>query len=103
MNFLYQLDGKKSWKVSIAIVRSLLLSVVTVVLVGLWAFNQQDSKLPYARYYNLLLVTNRSWILTINKDKVFIKNLLENKEMVFKNGLGNIQAAAYNGARTVGR
>ena len=29
------------------------------------------------------------------------KNLLENKEMVFQNGVKNIQAAAYNGARTV--
>jgi hypothetical protein len=27
-----------------------------------------------------------------------LKKLLENKEMVFKNGVMNIQAAAYNGA-----
>ena len=30
-----------------------------------------------------------------------IKNVLENKEMVFKNWVKNIQAAAYNGAGTV--
>ena len=29
------------------------------------------------------------------------KNFLKNKEMVFGNGVKNIQAAAYNGARTV--
>ena len=29
------------------------------------------------------------------------KNLLKNKEIVFQNGVKNIQAAAYNGARTV--
>ena len=32
---------------------------------------------------------------------IFWKNLLENKEMVFKNGVTNIQAAGYNGVRTV--
>ena len=30
-----------------------------------------------------------------------MKNLLKNKEMVFENGVKNIQAAAYNGARMV--
>ena len=34
-------------------------------------------------------------------DKIFWKNLFENKEMDFKNGVKNIQAAGYNGARTV--
>ena len=29
------------------------------------------------------------------------KNVLKNKEMDFKNGVKNIQVAAYNGARTV--
>ena len=29
------------------------------------------------------------------------KKLLKNKKMVFGNGVKNIQAAAYNGARTV--
>ena len=32
-------------------------------------------------------------------DRIFWKNLLENKEMVFKNGVKNIQAVGYNGAR----
>ena len=44
-----------------------------------------------------ILIRNRSWILTIHKDRIFWKNLLENKEMVFKNGVKNIQAAGYNG------
>ena len=38
---------------------------------------------------------------TIDKEIIFWKNLFENKEMVFKNGVKNIQTAAYNGARTV--
>ena len=33
--------------------------------------------------------------------KIFWKNLLKNKEMVFENGVKNIQAVAYNGAHTV--
>ena len=52
-------------------------------------------------HHNLLLITNRSEILTINKDRIFWKNFLENKEMVFKNGAKNIQAAGYNGPRAV--
>ena len=46
------------------------------------------------RHFNLLLITNRSWILAIDNDRIFWKNLLENKEMVFKNGV-------YDGALTV--
>ena len=34
-------------------------------------------------------------------DKIFWKNLLENKEMYFKNGVKNIKATGYNGARSV--
>ena len=34
-------------------------------------------------------------------ERIFFKNLLKNKEIVFENGVKNIQAAAYNGARTV--
>ena len=55
----------------------------------------------YARHHNLPLIRNRSWKLTIHKDRTFWKNLLENKEMVFKNGVKNIQTTSYNGARTV--
>ena len=58
-------------------------------------------KVPYQRHHKLLLITSRSWIQAIHKDRIFWKNLLKNKEMVFENGLKNIQAAAYNGARTV--
>ena len=53
------------------------------------------NNIPYARHHNC------SWILTIQKDWIFWKKLLENKEMVFKNGVKNIQAAAYNGTRMV--
>ena len=34
-------------------------------------------------------------------DRIFSKNLPENKENVFKKWVNNIQTAAYNGARTV--
>ena len=57
--------------------------------------------IPYARHHNPLLIRNRSWILTIHKALIFWKNLLENKEITFQNGVESIQAAAYNGARTV--
>ena len=57
--------------------------------------------IPYARHHNPLLITNRSWILTIHKDRIFRKNLLENKEMVFKNGVKNIQTVGYNGAHGI--
>ena len=36
-------------------------------------------------------------------DRIFWKNLLENKEMVFKNGVKNIQTAGYNGAPTINK
>ena len=39
--------------------------------------------------------------LTKHKDGFFPKNLLENKEMVFKKWVKNKQTAGYNGARTV--
>ena len=35
------------------------------------------------------------------RTKFSVKNLLKNKEMDFENGVKNIQALAYNGARTV--
>ena len=57
--------------------------------------------LLYKRHHNPLLITNRSWILTIIKVRIFWKNLLENKEMVSKNWVKNIQAEGYNGARRV--
>ena len=63
--------------------------------------NQHAKWLPYTRHHKPLLITSRSWIQAIHKDRIFWKNLLKNKEMVFENGVKNIQAAAYNGARTV--
>ena len=48
-------------------------------------------------------ITSRSWIQAIHKDRILLKNLLKNKDMVFENGVRNIQAAAYNGARTLYR
>ena len=48
------------------------------------------------RHHNPLLIRNRSWILTIHKNRIFWKNLLENKEIVFKNRVKNIQTAGYN-------
>ena len=49
--------------------------------------NLMHQTLLYVRHHNLLLIRNRSWKLTIHKDRTFWKNLLENKEMVFKNGV----------------
>ena len=37
----------------------------------------------------------------MHKDRIFPKNLLENKEIDFKNGVKNIQTTGYTGARTV--
>ena len=51
--------------------------------------------------YRMRAIITRSWILAIHKVRIFLKNFLKNKEMVFKNGVKNIQAAAYNGTRTV--
>ena len=48
-----------------------------------------------------LLITSRSWIQAIHKDRIFWKNLPKNKEMVFENGVKNLKAAAHNGASTV--
>jgi len=60
-----------------------------------------QSYIPYARHHKPLLITSRSWIQAINKDRIFWKNLLKNKEIVFENGVKNIQAAGYNGVRTL--
>ena len=43
------------------------------------------SYLPYRRHHNLLLIINRSWILTINKGRIFPKKLLEKQFLTFKN------------------
>jgi hypothetical protein len=57
--------------------------------------------LPYTRHYNQLLIRNRSWIVTIHKDRIFWKNLLEKTFLTFKKWVKNIQTEGYNGARTV--
>ena len=57
--------------------------------------------IPYARPHKPLLVRSHFWIQAIHKGRIFYKNLLKNKEMVFGNGVKNIQASAYNGAHTV--
>ena len=46
-------------------------------------------------HHNLLLKSNHSL------GQNFLKKLLENKEMIFKEWVKNIQTAVYNGARTV--
>ena len=57
--------------------------------------------IPYAHHHKPLLSRSRSWIQAIHKDIIFWTKLLKNKEMVFGNGVKNIQAVAYNGARMV--
>ena len=51
--------------------------------------------------YRTLAIITHSWILTIHKNIIFCKNLLENQGIDFKNGVENIQTAGYNGACTV--
>ena len=53
------------------------------------------------RHHKPLLIKSLSWMQAIHKDRIFWKNLIKNKEMVFGDGVKNIQAAAYNGERTV--
>ena len=48
---------------------------------------------PYARHYNLLLIRNRSQILTIHKAE-------GHSTMNFKKWVKTMQTADYNGART---
>ena len=50
----------------------------------------------HMRHHNPLLHTNHTY-----EQNFLEKNLHENKEMIFKNGVINIEAAAYNGAPTV--
>ena len=52
--------------------------------------------------YRTRAIISRFWIQAIQKDRIFWKKTsLKKKEMVFENGVKSIQAAAYNGARTV--
>ena len=69
-------------------------------MVILLYYNQEN-------YYRTRAIISRSWLEGALEYKPYIwtefsgKNLLKNKEMVFENGVKNIQAMAYNGARTV--
>ena len=60
----------------------------------------------WKRNYRKGAIMNCSWLQTALRYWPYIrtefseKKLLENKEMVFKNGVKNKQVAAYNGART---
>ena len=58
-------------------------------------------QIPYTLHCNPLLIRNRSWIITIHKDKIFWKNLLEKTFLASKKWVKNIQTAGYNGAYTV--
>ena len=57
--------------------------------------------------YRTRAIIGRSWLEAALEYKLYIrtefseKTSLKNKEMVFENGVKNIQAAAYNGVRTV--
>ena len=59
--------------------------------------------------YRTRAIISRSWLQAALVYKPYLrtefsekKTSLKNKEMVIENGVKNIQAAAYNGARTVG-
>ena len=47
-------------------------------------------------HHNPILIRNRSW-----KDRLFWKNLHENKKMVLNKCVKNIQTTGFNGVRTV--
>ena len=61
---------------------------------GSWFSNSSHNFISkyvlYWRHFNPLVITNRSWVLTINKDKIFKKKNLENKEIFFKKQLEKI-------------
>ena len=41
---------------------------------------------PYVRHYNLLLIRNRSWILTIHKARILRDKPLEKTFLTLKSG-----------------
>ena len=55
-------------------------------LLSYFLFHFQPKQIPYARHHKPLLIRSRTWIQAIHKDRIFWKNLLKNKEMVFGNG-----------------
>ena len=60
-----------------------------------WAF----LNILYTCHHIRLLITNRSWILTIHKGRIFWKkNSNEKMFLTFKKWVKNIQTAGYNGA-----
>ena len=65
-----------------------------------WFDANADSKIPYARHYNPLLIINR-WILTVHKVRILRKKDPYKTFLAIKNGVQSIQTAGYNGACTV--
>ena len=45
--------------------------------------------------------TTNAWCPSMSRSKIFLKNVLKNKEIVFKNGVQNKKATAYNCELTV--
>ena len=73
--------------------------IFSTALAGELAKKQQKYKINF-KYRRRAIIT-RSWILNVHKARILWKNILENKEMAFKNGVVNLQAAGYNCTRTV--
>ena len=88
------------WAISISEIHNNICTFVPAQSYDFKKLKVYETKQDYAGHHNLLLITNRSWILTIYKYRIFWKNFLENKETVFKNGVINIQAVSYKGVRT---
>ena len=57
--------------------------------------------IPYTRHYNLLLINNHSWILTVQKARILRKKLLRKSILTFKKWVEKIQTAGHNGTRAV--
>ena len=67
----------------------------------LFGFSVAVLYVPCTRHYNLLLIWNRSWILTVHKVIILQKKSSLKNILAFKNGVKSIQTAAYNGAGMV--
>ena len=66
-----------------------------------FAVQKQGSTLTgWITIYCTCAIITCSWILAIHKNRIFSKNLLENREMSFKKWVINIQDAVYNGECT---
>ena len=56
-------------------------------------FSPHFLKITVFNTYRMGAIISRSWLQAIHKDRIFWKKLLKDKEMIFGNGVKNIQRA----------